>query len=420
MSNEVLVSNLIAKSMSEFYVQKNPIFNTSNRKYVEQFSQQMYATGGTINIKVPNYPLVTRGLAVTPTGIQDLTIPFTITANDIYNVTRELSVYEEIFNIIGHGNALTKDQKEAIVDNYAYPAYEAIAGQIEAQAALDLDYTAYYSPIDGIEKLGAVNTYSAISQVDTMADVMKFAKERYLIMNPYDAQRVTDSLQNMFNPMINSNITKTARIGGTDKGRLAGFDVYRSTELQQHIAGPEAGNTGITVTSISADGTTLVLAGVAHLTNARILAGDRISIPSVNLVSNVTYNQSPYRFVGTASANANGDGAGNVTVVLSYPMLVSGEHQNVFTLPANGAPAAIFPSHNLNFAYVPSGISCCPVRLADIRGATNSTNAGDLKVPVHVYIQGAVSSFENVFRISNLTGIRAFAPYIIALPSSIS
>lgn len=403
--------------MSEFYVQKNPLYNTANRKYVEQFSQQMYATGGTINIKVPSYPAVQRGLAVTPTAIQDLVIPYTITTDDIYNVTRELSVYEEIFNILGKGNALTKDQKQAVVDNYAYPAYQSIAGAVETTAATRLLTTSYLSPIDGIDKLGGINTYSSISQIDTMCEVMKLANDRYLVMNEYDAQTVTDSLQNMFNTSINTNITKNARVGGADKGRLAGFDVYRSTQILPHNAGPEAGNLGITVTNVSSDGSQITLAGVGAFTNVRIKAGDRISIPSVHLVSPVTFTSTPYRLVVTAAQDANGDGAGNVVVTLSYPLMVNGEHQNVDSLPAPSAPAAVFPDYNPNYAYVPSGLSVVPMRLAQIRGADNSTNAGELKVPVNVYIQGLVEGGTNIFRISTLIGIRAFAPYVITVPS---
>jgi len=420
MSNSFNVSTLVATIMSEFYVQTNNVYRTANKKYVKEFKPMGYSTGGTINIKVPSYPLVTRGLTVSPTGVQDLIIPFTITTNDIYNVTRDLNWYEEIFNIVGGGEALTKKNRQEVVDNYGYPAYQAIAGQIEAEASRRLNATAYLSPIDGIEKLGGINTYSSISQLETMAQTMKFAPARFLLMNQYDCRTVTDSLQNMFNPDINGIITKNARVLGKDKGSLAGFDVWRSTEIVQHIAGPEAGNTGITVTNVSADGSQITLAGVGAFTNVRIKQGDRISIPSVHLVSPVTYVSTPFRLVVTAANDALGDGAGNVVVTLSYPLLVSGEHQNVDSLPAMSAPAAVFPSHNNNYAYVESGLSVVPLPLPKIRGAENSENSGELEVPVHAYIQGLVTNGDNVFRISNLTGIRAFAPYVLTLPSAIA
>lgn len=419
MANQFNVSSLVAKIIAEFYVQTNNLYRTANKKYVKEFKPMGYATGGTIQIKVPSYPIVTRGLQVTPTGVQDLIIPFTITTNDIYNVTRDLNFYEEIFDIVGGGESLTSKNRKEVVDNYGYPAYQAIAGQIEAEASRRLNSTAYLSPIDGIEKLGGINTYSAISELETMAQTMKYSPARYLLMNQYDCRTVTDSLQNMFNPDINGIITKNARVLGKDKGSLAGFDVWRSTEIVAQIAGPEAGNTAITVSNVATDGSTITLTGVAAQTSLRIKQGDRISIPSVHIVSPVTYTGTPYRLVVTAANDAFGDGAGNVQVTLSYPLLVSGEHQNVDSLPAIGAPAAVFPSHNNNYAYVESGLSVVPLPLPKIRGAENSENSSELEVPVHCYIQGLVQNGDNIVRISNLTGIRAFAPYILTLPSAL-
>jgi len=418
MANATDVSNLIAKNMGEFFVQQNPIYNTGNKKYVEQCTQQMYATGGRIGIKIPGAPPVQRGMTNTPSGLSDLVIPYTITEDDIYSVTRELNAYEEIFDIIGKGSALTKFNREAIVDNYAYPAYQAIAGEIENTAAYEFKTTAYMTPIDEVAKLGSVSTYSAISSLGVMCDVMKLGyTERYLMMNPYDATQVENSLQNMFNQAINTKITLNSRIGSHEKGRLAGFDLMRSTEFRKHVAGTLAGLSGITVGSISTDGTTLVLNGVPSLTSVLVKAGDRISIPSVYLVDPILHRPVSYKLVVTAAADALGTGSGTVAVTLSHPLIVAGDHQNVQAMPAPGAAVAVFPDRNINYAYVPSGLSVTPLRLPQVRGADNSTNSGDLKVPVNVYIQGLVNDLNNVFRISALVGILVLAPYVIELPS---
>lgn len=419
----IQVSTLIAKAMGSFLEQRNPLFLSGNRTYVEQFRQQSYATGGLVNIKIPGYPLVQRGLTNTTTPIQDLIIPYTITENDIYSVTRALNVYEDIFNVLSGAKALTKETKEAIVDNYAYPAYTSIAADIEGEAADRLNRSAFMSPIDTVEALGSVNTFSAISAIDSMATIMKFPRERCLVMNIRDAQLVSNSLQNMFNKSINGKITKGGWFGDVDKGNLCGFDVYRCTELRTHIAGPlnvDSYTSPITVASVAADGGSMVLTGVTASTAQLINAGDRISIPSRFLVDRVRKISVPYRLVVTAANDANGDGAGNVPVTLSHPLIVSGDQQNVDAFPSVGAAVKIFPDHNLNFAYVSAGLSIVPIPLPMIYGATNSENTGDLKVPVHVYIQGLVTDFNNVFRISNLTGIKALAPYIIAMPSSVN
>lgn len=423
-NNAISVSNLIAKTEGSFLEQKNPLYNSANHDYVGTVKQQMYATGGEFNVKIPGYPAVQRGLSNTTTPIQDLLIPYVITENDIYSVTRALDVYEEIFDILEGTKALTADSSKAIVDNYAHPAYMAIAAEIEGTAASRLETTAYYTPIDTVEALASLNTFSAVSAIESMATLLKFPRERCLMMNIRDAQLVSNSLQNMFNTSINDRITKQGWYGGDkDKGNLAGFDCYRATELRQHTAGPlnvKDYNGTITVSSVAADGGSVVLTGVTSTSSKLINAGDKVSFPGTYIVDRIRKLSLPYQLVGVAANDANGDGAGNVTVTLSHPMIISGDQQNVVAFPQNGSTVKIFPDFFTNYAYCKAGLSVIPLRLPMVHGATNSDNSGKLKVPFHVYIQGLVTDLNNVFRIATLIGIKAFAPYVISVPTAVN
>lgn len=417
-NNAFQVSSLVAKTMTSFFEQKSPLLNTSNRDYAEEFTQQSYATGGSINVKVPGYPAVQRGLSVTPSAIQDLIVPYTITVDDIYNVPRELNLFEFKFDILGEARALTAPMKKAIVDNYAYPAFQALEGALEAEAALRLKAATFITPIDRPSKLDGINTFSSISQVNMQMNLLKFPSAgRVIVMNNIDANAVSNSLQNMFNAAINQGITMNARVGGPDKGHLAGFDMYTSADFTKHVSGPLNGVTGITVTTVSADGTQITFTGVTSTSGNLVKAGDWFAIPSVSLVSNITYSLLPFTLVAVAAQDANGDGAGNVTITLQYPILASGEHQNVSALPSNGASVETYPDRNVNYAYVPAGLSTVPLRLQDIYGAANSDVRGENKVPVKVQLQGSVQAYTNIFRISMLVGIKVFGNYVIALPS---
>lgn len=421
MSNEFQVSNLIAKATTEFWDQRSPIFNTANRKYEGMYEQKDYATGGNIRIKIPGYPQQQNGLSVTAQGIQDLVVNFPITEDDIYNVTRQLNVYEQMFNILRGTRALTDNDKAEIVDNYAYPAYERLEGAIEAKCAYELKTNAFYSPIDTIDKLSAVNNYPAISRVTTLFRNLKLDKERYLMMNNDDAQSVGDSLQNSFVVPMNKNITEEARIGNDPtKSRLAGLDLYQSAELRPHEAGALAGRAGMTVTAISADGLTLTLSGVPATSAQQINAGDRFSIPGIFWVDPITKAVLGTRVTIAAAEDADGNGDGTIQLVLNYPLLFSGEHANVSATPAAGNPIYGFGDYNLNFAYVPSGLNAVAVRMADVFGAINSDVKGNAKsVPVKVYMQGTVSNLNNIFRISMIAAIKAITPYLICLPSAV-
>jgi len=419
MSNEFQVSNLVAKATTEFHEQRSPIFNTANRKYQGMYDQKDYATGGNIQIKVPGYPTAVRGLSVSPQGIEDLTVNYPITEEDIYSVPRQLNVYEQMFDILRGTRALTDNDKAAIVDNYAFPAYEALEAAIEETCAYALKTNAFYSPVDTVDSLTSVNNYSSISQVTTLMRNLKLSSERYLMMNNDDAQFVADSLQNSFVTPLNKNITKEALVGGPDKGRLAGLDMYMSAELRVHEAGQLAGRSGMTVTAISADGLTLTLSGVPSDTTQQINAGDRFSIPGIYWVVPISKAVLLTRVTIAAAEDADGNGDGTINLVLNYPLLFSGEHANVSATPAGGNPIYGFGDYKLNFAYVPSGLNAVALRMADVFGAINSDVKGQAKAPTKVYMQGTVSNLNNIFRISMLVAIKAITPYLICLPSAV-
>ena len=425
MSNEQIFSNIVAKSAGDFFEIQNVFYNTANNDYVGSFQQKEYTTNGAIRIKIPGTPETERGLITTATPIQDLVIPYTITEDDIISVTRNLNSDEYLFNILPSDKAITDSQRKAIVDNYGYPAYQALAKDVETDCINQLLINSYYTPIDGIEKLLPLNSWDAMADINTLATYLNFtSNDRSMIMNLKDAQGVAASLQNMFNESLNKKITESGYVGGSaDKGMLAGMDIFKSQFLLNHVAGVSAGRLGVTVSDISADGTQITLAGVASLTSVLLKKGDLVSIPSVYL-SNRFHDEIPYRLVAKVAADANGDGAGNVQFTVPYPLMASGEHQNVTSLPAPGAPVDIFKSYKSNYMYTRSGLSVVPLRMPPIYGAVNqktenSSAKNSKSFPMHVVLQGAALELSNNYRTYCMVGKKAFAPYVITIPSSI-
>jgi hypothetical protein len=418
-SNAFRVSTLVARTITEFNNNINYIYSTANQDYVEMFDGKTYATGGTINVKVPGYPAVERGLSVTPTAIQDLVVPLTITEDDIYNVTREISIFDAQFSIVGYDGALTEDVESRIVDNYAYPAFLSLSQELEKEIYYKLKISSWYSPIDTLDALSGVNNFAAVQTVDTLMGQLQLpAQDRSMIYNFQDAANVSASLQNMFNEGVNTKVTEQAWIGGSsDKGRLAGLDCYRSNVFVKHESGTLVGETDLTVVSVSSDGTEIVIQGAPSSTAQLINAGDRISIPSITWLQPVGKAVLGTKVVVAAYEDADGNGSGQVTITLAMPLLASGEHANVSALPAPGANVYVFPDYNFNVAYTKSGLSVVPLTMHDIYGAMNHDNKGQQGCPVKVGLQGQVTEYQNVFRIAQMVGTKAFTPYLVALPS---
>ena len=82
------------------------------------FKNKSYATGGNVTIKIPGSPVTQRGLSVTPTAIQDLTVNYNLTEDDIINVTRQVDLLVSEFDILGGDGALTTTSKAAIVESF--------------------------------------------------------------------------------------------------------------------------------------------------------------------------------------------------------------------------------------------------------------------------------------------------------------
>lgn len=418
--NMFQVSNLIAKTITEFNTGLSWVFSTANQDYVEEFSGAIYQTGGTINVKIPGYPTVERGLSVTASAIQDLVVPLTVSANDIYSVTRQLSIRELKLDVVGSYGAFTEDVEKRIVDNYAFPVFESLHASIEKEVAYKFKTSAWYSPIDTVEALGGLNNFKDVESIDTLMTNLMLPQDRTLVSNTNDAASVSSSLYNSFNSSMNENVLKQAWVGGSaERGRLANLDYIRSSVFSVHEAGPLAGDTGLTIASVSSDGTSITITGAPSLTSKLVNAGDRISIPSITWLQPITFNVLSTKVVVAAAEDANGDGAGNVTITLKYPLLASGEHANVSALPAPGNKVYVFPDYKLNFAYTKSGLTAVPLMMDDVYGAENINLTSDMKVPVKVWIQGQILNATSVIRTAQMVGTEVFTPYVVAYPTAV-
>jgi hypothetical protein len=192
----------------------------------------------------------------------------------------------------------------------------------------------------------------------------------------------------------------------------------RSNSFMPFIAGSLGGRTDITVVSVASDGLSIVLNVGGTSSSQLINAGDKFVFPTIKWVQPVGKSVLQYNVTVNAAVDADGDGAGNVTLTLDYPILASGFHANVSALPAPGAAVQCFPSRQRNFAYTKSGFFIAALPLADIKGAMNTeTMLNGKRVPVHIYEQGSVLNGSNIYRISQQVPMKVMTPYVIELPS---
>ena len=436
MANTFSLTAFTSRVLATFLIQKSPFIATSYQGIDEFTRRQGYGIGDTVNIKLPGYPPVQTGLSVTASDITDQTAAYVNADIDIYNVTREVDIRRLETQIVGNKIALVGNpgrnpnnpgemnpQAKMFIDNYVYPAGIVIKAAIETRLGDKARAATAYTPIDTPASLGSVNSYSDISAVDALMDELGWPSNRLGVMNTNDAKNVADSLQNMFNETINENITRNARLGGPDKGRLANIDIYRSNVLSTTQDSLQFANpTELTVKSVATDGSSITFEGsTLGVTVDAINVGTMISIPSVNWIGQASKKTIATKLVVTAAADADVDGAGEITILLGTPLVAVGDQANVNAIPANGASTDIFAGHNNNYFYVPMGIIANALPLTEIYGADNSKySSDDGKMSNQTYVQGLVTSGVNTFRMSCLMPTLAIGRYLINLPSALT
>jgi P22 coat protein - gene protein 5 len=134
-------------------------------------------------------------------------------------------------------------------------------------------------------------------------------------------------------------------------GNYAGFDNYQSVFAPTHTVGPlggaplvnGAGQNVLYATQAVRDtwSQSLVTNGWTAAVGLRLRAGDVFQVAGVNSVNPNTKQDTGRLQTFTALANASSDAAGNLTVTMSPPMIISGAYQTVTAAPAAGAVITI-------------------------------------------------------------------------------
>lgn len=131
-------------------------------------------------------------------------------------------------------------------------------------------------------------------------------------------------------------------------GPIAGVDTFSSGVLPTHTVGPLGGaplingaaqnvlysslTSGLTVWS-----QTLITDGWTAAAAARVKQGDVFTIANVNMVNPKTKISTGILQQFVVNADGSSDGAGNLTLNISPPIIVTGPHQTVDAAPADNA-----------------------------------------------------------------------------------
>ena len=188
-------------------------------------------------------------------------------------------------------------------------------------------------------------TYAALANAGAiMTDGGNAVNGRLAFHSPQVAANLSGLIQGTYVDGKNKSAMEMVKVG-----RYAGFDNYESVFAPTHTVGPLGGTPLINggaqaVTYTTAKDTwsqSLVTDGWTASAALRLRAGDTFTIANVNMVNPNTKTSTGRLQTFTVLANASSDGAGNATLTISPPIIISGAFQTVDAQPADNAAITV-------------------------------------------------------------------------------
>jgi hypothetical protein len=310
----------------------NCFIYTANTKF-KDFEKLEANLGSTVTFDLPprfssNTSLVAT-FQDTQQRVQNLTV------GNAYNVAYAFSNQEFIFNV------------EQYMDRFGKSAVAELGAIVESNVAQNCVTNTYRFFGDGVT---AINSYGQLSQA--LAYYRNYGSPRNDIkvyLSDLAVPSIVNTGLNQFVIDRNEELANSWMIGDYDNASF-----YRSNLLPLHTAGSVgiAGST-LTVISLSADGTTLVVSGAALNDPAAILQYDHLQFqdnvagqPNMRFLTFIGHQPSGNPVQVQATATAASDGAGHVTITISPPLISSAgsQNQNINNPVASGMQLKVLPS----------------------------------------------------------------------------
>lgn len=320
---------------------------TPTLRAMTKFGREAFAVGGlkggeTIRLRLPAQYTVTDGAVATFQDSIDTSVSLTVAQK---NVAMDFSTLETTLKI------------DEYRDRYIVPAMAAIANKMELDALTFL----YQNSLNFV---GTPGTTPASAQVylDAQARLTDAGApigdmKRAVILTPSAMARSVDAFKGLFAPV--GDISSQNRTGVMQNAWGGMYHI--SQAVPTHTVGPLGGTPRMNG-STSEGATTLVTDGWTASAANRLKKGDKFTIANVN-AAGLAGQDLGYARVFTAAADADSDGAGNLTVTIAgFPRGIrsTGAYKNVTAMPANDALITILSgtastSYPQNIAFHQSG-----------------------------------------------------------------
>lgn len=311
-----------------------------NRKYEKQFAKTGAKVGNQIQVRKPPRYTVVDGATFVPQDYADEQVPLVV------------DKHKQV------GCEFANDDLTLSMDDFSgrflAPALVPMANKV------DTDIMAPYYQV-----YNATGTPGTIASTDTpfldARDVKLFntaamiTDDMPMLVTGRVSGRLSSGLAGRFNPQKQiSDLYMKGAMAGLMKGVVGhalGWDFFEDQNMPVHTTGAWGLHDAVTptyasVTSVAADGGSVVTGGWSYGVNGLGKLGDVVQFAGCYGVNPVTYANTGELQDFVLTADVNSDGGGAATLYISPSIITAGKGQTVTAAPAAGATVTVFSQAN--------------------------------------------------------------------------
>ncbi len=303
------------------------------RGYSKEFREGGAKVGTTINARLPQRYIVTKGQLFQPQAQTDAIVPISIT--DQANVAMEYDTLTMTMQL--------EDFRKRNID----PAAEALANQIDFDG-LQRSYQDVYQTVGtpGVIPGAAGTPVSAnlpYMLAGTKLDNASVVRSgRVAILSSEMHTYLASANQTLFAP--SGGITKQYKTGQFGSMALGVERWFMDQNVPVHVVGPQGG-TPLTNGALQS-GSSIVTDGWTAAAANRLKKGDVIQIAGVFAVNPMNRQSTGELQDFVVTSDVDSDGSGNATIPVSPALIAGGALQTVSALPADNAAITVFGAVN--------------------------------------------------------------------------
>ena len=331
--------------------------------------------------------------------------------------------------------SVTLDQREKVVfdittedltlriedanERYIKPAMNELAQKVESRIADQYKFIYNFVGTPGTSPNSFLSVANAGAKLDNLG--VPLDDERSAFYDPDASVTLADSLKTVFPQEIARKAIERAAIG-----MYGGFMIFKNQSLKIHTPGlftgtPLVNGAGQNVTYLASKDTNsqnLIVDGLTANETPIARAGDVFTLANVFAVNRRTRESTGVLAQFVLLADANSDGGGNATFLISPPIIIDGPYRTVDASPLNNAEITIISSltpgdgllHRQNLAFHKNAITLAVAQLDLPVDGASASRQNFKNVSIRVVRQYNFTTDKNRFRFDILFGVKTQNP----------